>query len=383
MRAPAAASSRDSFMNPKTAFFYLVLILLPFSMMEGVFRLLPVSSPPYILPVTAQHPVARFQPGIDYVFSKGWDFSIRTRKRSNNFGYNNVSDYRQDDTTPLLMVIGDSFVEAHSVDAGKSAAELLHSAVRERGRVYSIGLSGAPLSQYLVFAEYARTTFRPSAMAFVIIENDFDESLLKYNSHPGFHYFAENGSQLALQRVDYELSTPKSILRQSAFVRYVVHNLVAEHTVAKLRGMLSPFGEAKAGPEQSAAELEQRIQDSNRAVDHFLDQVSLVSGVDRESIIFVVDARRPAIYSPEALPESDADYGARVRRYFMTQARLRGHEVLDLDPPFRRRHRLDNSRFEFPTDGHWNELGNELVAAEMRESAVFTRLFGQQTRASR
>ena len=54
MRAPAAAPGRDSFMNPKTAFFYLVLILLPFSMMEGVFRLLPVSAPPYILPVTAQ-----------------------------------------------------------------------------------------------------------------------------------------------------------------------------------------------------------------------------------------------------------------------------------------------------------------------------------------
>lgn len=309
------------------------------------------------------------------MFSKGWDFSIRARKRSNNFGYNNISDYRPDETTPLLMVIGDSFVEAHAVDAGKSAAELLNSALAGRGRVYSIGLSGAPLSQYLVFADFARTTFRPNAMAFVIIENDFDESLLKYKSDPRFHYFEENGSGFVLRRVDYELSTPKRILRRSAFIRYVMNNLMAEHTLANLRRILLPSGEPEAGPAAPAA-LERRIQDSKKAIDHFLDQVPLASGLDRESVLLVLDARRPAIYSPEALLEADEGYGARMRRYFMTQARARGHEVLDMEPAFIRRHRLDHSRFEFSIDAHWNELGNELVASEMRRSAVFTRAIG-------
>lgn len=362
-------------MTRKSALINLVLILLPFAMMEGVFRLLPVSNPPYLLPVTARDPVAHFQPDIAYVFSKGWDFSIRARKRSNNFGYNNISDYRPDETTPLLMVIGDSFVEAHAVDAGKSAAELLNSALAGRGRVYSIGLSGAPLSQYLVFADFARTTFRPNAMAFVIIENDFDESLLKYKSDPRFHYLEENGSGFVLRRVDYELSTPKRILRRSAFIRYVMNNLMAEHTLANLRRILLPSGEPEAGPAAPAA-LERRIQDSKKAIDHFLDQVPLASGLDRESVLLVLDARRPAIYSPEALLEADEGYGARMRRYFMTQARARGHEVLDMEPAFIRRHRLDHSRFEFSIDAHWNELGNELVASEMRRSAVFTRAIG-------
>ena len=363
-------------MTRKTAFFYLILILLPFAIMEGIFRLLPVSSPPYILPVTAQNPVARFQPDIAYLFSKGWDFAIRARKRSNNFGYNNISDYRPEETTPLLMVIGDSYVEAHTVDAGKSAAELLNSAVAGLGRVYSIGLSGAPLSQYLVFAEFAKNTFRPHAMAFVIIENDFDESLLKYKSDPRFHYFKENGSRFVLQRIDYEISTPKRILRRSAFIRYVMNNLVAEHTLANLPRMLFSFGQPEATPDEAAAALERRMEDSKRAVDHFLDQVPLASGLDRESIVFVLDARRPAIYSSDALPEAGNGYWSRMRHYFITQARSRRHEVLDLEPAFKRRHGLDGSRFEFPSDPHWNELGNELVAAEMRGSAVFSRVFG-------
>src|SRR5438552_557341 len=131
------------------------------------------TNPRYILAVSSENPVAHFQPNVDYLYSSGWNFSIRANKRSNNYGYINLSDYHPEDATPLLMVIGDSFVESHSIDAGKSAAEILNAAVDGKGRVYSIGLSGAPLSQYLVFAEFSRTTFRPNAMVFVIIGNDF------------------------------------------------------------------------------------------------------------------------------------------------------------------------------------------------------------------
>jgi hypothetical protein len=152
----------------KKAFFYCVLILLPFVIMEGFFRILPVSNPPYLLPVSAAHPVVHYQPNIEYLSSGGWNFSIRTRMRTNNFGYNNLWDYHPEDTTPLLMVIGDSFVEALTVDSGKSTAEILNSTVSGRGRVYSIGVSGAALSQYLAFAEFSKNSFHPSVIAFFL-----------------------------------------------------------------------------------------------------------------------------------------------------------------------------------------------------------------------
>lgn len=57
-----------------------------------------------------------------------------------------------------------------------------------RGRVYSFASSGSPLSQYLAYAELARDRFRPDALVVVVVGNDFDESLLEYNSAPGFHY---------------------------------------------------------------------------------------------------------------------------------------------------------------------------------------------------
>jgi hypothetical protein len=341
-----------------------LLVLLPLVAIEGAFRLLPVSKPPYILPVSAQAPVAHFQPNMDYVYSRDWNFSVRTDKRSNNFGFINQADYRPEETTPLLVMIGDSYVEAHTIAPGKSAAELLHSTLGGAGRVYSIGLSGAPLSQYLAFAQFARTTFRPDAMAFVIIGNDFDESLLKYKSDQRFHYFTQNGE---LRRVDYEMSATKKILRGSAFLRYLMLHLEPSRVLYNLRRLTGESG----GPASA-----ERTADSEKAIDYFFDQLPSKSGLESESILFVLDALRPAIYSSQELQQAEDGYGSRMRRYFMREANARGYAVLDMQPVFIARHELDGSRFEAgPSDGHWSALGHWLAAEEIQKSALFARAF--------
>ena len=341
-----------------------LLVLLPLLGIEAAFRWLPVSKPPYILPVTAQTPVAHFQPNVDYLYSRDWNFSVRTNKHSNNFGFINQVDYRPQETTPLLVMIGDSYVEAHTIAPGKSAAEVLHSAVQGTGRVYSIGLSGAPLSQYLVFAQFARTTFRPDAMAFVIIGNDFDESLLKYKSDHRFHDFTDKGE---LRRVDYEMSATKKVLRESAFLRYVMLHLQPERALQNMRRLAGESG----GPASA-----ERTADSEKAVDYFFDQLPAKSGLKSESILFVLDAVRPAIYSAEELRQAEDGYVSHMRRYFAREAAARGYAVLDMQPVFIARHELDGSRFEAgPADGHWSALGHRLAAEEVQKSALFARVF--------
>jgi len=360
-------------------FYPLFAVVVPLLMLEGIFRLMPVSNPPELQPVTQTDPVAHYQPNVDYLYSSGPDFSIVSRKHSNNYGYNHRSDYRPEQTTPLLMVIGDSFVEGHTLDAGKTAAELLDAELAGSGRVYSIGISGAPLSQYLAFAQFAQTTFRPEAMAFVIISNDFDESLLKYKSEPRFFYFEESGKGAQLRRIDYRISEAKKVLRRSAFLRYVMLNLQAGPRLSELLGSFN--GRARPAPylglrdADTPAEMEQRIADSKKAVDYFLDQLPALSGLASDAIVFVLDAVRPAIYSPETLRLAENSYHARMRRYFQAEATRRGYEVVDMQPRFIAQHRLDGSRVEYPTNSHWNELGNRLVAEEIEGSGLFRRTF--------
>lgn len=345
----------------KLGLYALLVLVLPLVLLELGMRLAPVSSPPYLLPVSAANPVPRYQANVDYSYSWGPDFELVTAKRSNNYGYAHAADYRPEATTPLLMVIGDSFVEAQQVNAGKSAPELLHAGMRGKGRVYSIGVSGAPLSQYLVFAEYARRTFRPDAMAFFIIGNDFDESLLKYKSEPRFHYFVERDGELALTRVDYELSESKKILRHSAFLRYLMYNLSAEQRLQALLGRSAPRSYAELDP----AGLEERVRDSERGVDYFFERLPQMSGLGPGRIAFVLDAVRPAIYTDDELKQAEAGFHERMRRYLAARAAERGYAVIDLQPVFIERHRRDGVRFEFRTDKHWNELGHRLVAEEV------------------
>jgi hypothetical protein len=345
------------------------LLVLPFLLLEGALRLLPVAYLPRILPVTAQAPVARFEPNVEYRWSRDWNFSIVTRKRSNNYGFIHAADYHPGERSPLLAVIGDSLVEANQVDAGKSVAELLHAALGAEGRVYSLAISGAPMSQYLAYAEFARDTFRPDAMAFVIAPNDFDESLLKYNGERRFHYFTQDG---ALQRLDYELSSTKKVLRQSAVLRYVMHNLEAGQRLPALWQSLRGAGASA----WSGEALERRLADSYRAVEYFLDQLPGKSGLGRESIVFVLDPWRPAIYSAEAWSRAENGYYGRMPRYFAAQAAARGYEVIDLQPVFIRRRELHGATLEAaPTDSHWSALGHEVVAEELAKSAVFRRAF--------
>ncbi len=361
-------------MLKKLALYTFLAAVAPLALLEVAVRFLPVSSPPYLLPVSAQQPVPRFQPDVQYQYSWGPDFAVRSVKRSNNFGYNHFADYKAEDDSPLLMVIGDSFVEAQAIDSGKSAAELLHASLGGTGRVYSIGVSGAPLSQYLVFAQYAAREFRPDAMAFFIISNDFDESLVQYKSEPRFHYFEEGPEGVRLRRVDYQLSAAKKLLRHSALLRYLMYNVALE---ARLQALLNPGSVAAWGSRDAEApeRLERRVRDSRRAVDHFLELLPKMSGLGASSIVFVLDAVRPAIYTEQGLKDAEAGYHERMRRYFAARAKALGYEVVDLQPAFIARHRADGSRFEFPTDSHWNELGNALVAEELAKTPVFGRVF--------
>ncbi|MGC3974403.1 MAG: hypothetical protein QM771_08500 [Nitrospira sp.] len=51
-------------------------------------------------------------------------------------------DYDSAGTSPLLALVGDSYIEGTHGSSGSTAAARLRRMVREKGRVYSFGTSG-------------------------------------------------------------------------------------------------------------------------------------------------------------------------------------------------------------------------------------------------
>ncbi len=348
--------------------------------LEALLRTLPVYDPPRRTRVDEGNPVLRFEPGREFLWSRGWDFSMVNRGRTNNVGFVSDFDYQPDAEGPLLAVIGDSYVEAAMVPFGETCAGRLAQRLTGKARVYAFGVSGSPLSQYLAFAEYARDTFRPVGLAVVIIDNDYDESLLKYRPVPGFHYFVEDGDgRLRLERADFERSLLHRLIRASALARYFAGNVDVRRGIEQLRrGIAATWeellgGEAEHGPADAAgsASVEAaRVTDSKRAVVAFLNQLPEASGLDPGRIVFVVDGLRTQLYRKDRLAKMAGTFRDVMRRYFLVEAHRRGYQTADLQPAMVAHFRAYRERFEWPQDIHWNALGHELCFDALVRSEV-------------
>jgi hypothetical protein len=340
---------------------------------EAVLQFLPVATGLRSQPVNAATPVFRFAPNRDFVWSVGPGFAIVNRGRTNNAGYVSDIDYDRDDRRPLLAVIGDSYVEALMVPWRETAQARLAAAAAPEGRVYAFAASGAPLSQYLVFAASAVQEFGATHLVIVAVGNDFDESLSTYKHGPGFHLFvpAADGS-LELVRFDLAPSTLRRLVQRSALARYVIFNLQGNLAAARLRDLLR--GPARAntyvGNVRATADRE-RMRLSEAAIDRFLDLLPRMTGLAPDRVLLVLDGRRPELYTPEALAATEGSYFALMRRSLIAKAQAAGFGVVDLEPVFAAEHRRTGRRFEFEADAHWSGEGHRVAAEAVMASALW------------
>lgn len=326
--------------------------------LEAILRTLPVAGAFRTAAVDAQNPVIRFEPGREITWSRDWDFSLVNQVKINNFGFVSDFDYDPGAASPLLAVVGDSYVEAFMVPFRETCAGRLATHFEGRARVYAFGMSGAPLSQYLAFTEYARTTFRPDAVAIVVVSNDYDESMLKYGRKPGMHQFLEQSDGgLLLERSDLKRGRLYPWARRIALARYLVANLDIRNMGRNIRSAI--YGR----PDRSG-----RASDSKRAVGAFLDRLPAAAGLPPDRITFVVDGIRPALYADDEGRRAQDTYEAVMRRYFMNNAAQRGYSVIDMQPLFVKHYRMHGQQFEWPQDRHWNALAHGVCADALERS---------------
>ena len=295
--------------------------------------------------------------------------------RTNNFGFVNDLNYDSASSEPLLALIGDSFIQALMVPWKETVSGRLAAQIGQSGRVYSFGISGAAMPQYLALAEYVKNNFHPRAMLVSIVNNDFDGSLLEYNSEPGQHFFVKDAAgNLSITRLEFEPDLFVKFVRSSALARYVMMDLSAYQLRKTFRRQRSFADTDKRFDRHHLSNSEQeRFHDSEKAVDAFLNLLPEMSGLNPRSILISVDAIRPQIYlDPHAGEHTYFDY---MRKYLISQAQNRGYEIIDLQPIFSEHYRQHHQRFEFRHDAHWNSLAHRLLGDAILKSSVYARTF--------
>lgn len=336
---------------------------------EALLRLLPVNEGLGAQPVNQAAPVLHFEPGTVRVWSFGWSMAHANRVRVNNAGFVNDQDYDPSAPGPLVAVVGDSYVEAVMVPYALTLQGRLARGLEGRARVYSFAASGAPLSQYLAYASFARDRYHPARGIVVVVGNDFDESLPEYKAAPGFHYFRKRADgEPELSRVDYAPGTARSLLRHSRLALYLVNNLGVGGLAQRFQASQARNGDFVG---QTSASVEQkRLSDSSFAIDAFLGMLPSAFGLAPQNILLVVDAPRPDLYDPAALARAQGSYFGRMRAALMERARAKGIRVADMQTAFAADYAVRGKLFEFERDAHWNDLGHEAAARAVTESGV-------------
>ncbi len=331
--------------------------LLAVILVEVIFQALPVSDATSTMDVNDANPYMRFAPNRSLDISIGKFFEIRSRKKTNSWGFFDDKDFRRGTGKEKLVVIGDSYVEALQVKNAEAIHGRLSVALDSQYDVYGIGSSGSPLSQYLAYAKFARAEFDPSVFVFVVVANDYDESLLRYKQSPGYHYYDDN---FQLERVDYRAGLLKTLLRFSATARYFAINLRPYSFIGGAR----QGGSSAFVANVPATVDEVRVSWSKRAVDRFMSDLKVIVG-DRP-VFFVVDGLREYIYRDGSDLQEKKSYAYVMNQYFIQQSEASRFFAIDLHPIFRDDYLRNGEKFEFETNAHWNARGHELAAQAVR-----------------
>lgn len=277
---------------------------------------------------------------------------IRSRWRTNNYGWNSQIDYFANNPGKrLVCIIGDSFVRALQVDVHKNISSLLRAHLSPEYEVYSFGYDGAPLSQYLHMSRYVNRYFNPDILIFLLIHNDFDQSLADLVSIPYF---------LQLRLADNEAVEIQPTGRPlyqfptySAIFRYLYSNLKLSQLYFRLI----------QEPENFNANVNVAARANTRTLIHGGTNY-LMSRIEEENrekrVIFVMNAPVEDIHQGRLENSGVVWMNAMVRKICARH----GLECIDLTEPFYENYRKEGKRFSFEVDGHWNEHGH-LVASEV------------------
>jgi hypothetical protein len=313
-----------------------------------------VATPTLTPPVDKTSPIIHLKPNHQFVFAKEWNGKNVVKHTTNSYGFN--TSIKFDKNISSNCIIGDSYVEARQINTEKAFHGILS---RQGYTVYPIGISGTPLSQYLAFSKWAISNFSCKRIIYVIVDNDFDESILSDNNFPGSHYFNDK-SEGELKLIPYQVSAVKWVLRKSALANYLFSNLEISKIFKSKK--------VKSADEESEKD-EQRVKLAISAINYFFQELKSLS-LPPDKIIMVLDGDRRAIYNGH---DNRKGYNMSAYNHFISKSKENGISIIDLHPVFQADFSKQKKVFSYPFDYHWNEYGHSIVAEQIANSHLLMR----------
>ncbi len=319
--------------------------------------------------------VVRYEPNTRAVFRNpdGSKFLVTI----NADGWNSTKpSYKVERTPGVLRValIGDSYVQAATVNVQDNFAEVIQRELNRRGvkaEVYRFGMDGAPLSQYLHVLRKEVLRYKPDLVLVQLIHNDFDESYRQLSTRYASSFLKVEpdgkGGFVELPPHPFQRGFA-DIARDFRTFRYLYYETGLYQRLGGLNKLWWGGAAHAATPELVSSAVDIRnIQDHDtiRAVSRYiLQQMKQVADANGIKIAFAMDGVREAVYADR--PASDYAVGAlnEIVADLMDELHL---PFIDLQDTFAQDYRRHHKRFEYNWDWHWNARANALVGATLTD----------------
>ncbi len=281
-----------------------------------------------------------------------------TRWQVNNFGWISDHDYQKSKHQPRLAIIGDSYIMGLVVNTDESFPELLHESLKDNMDVYSFGMAGSPLSNYLNMSRYVVANFNPDILLINVVFNDFNESVYDF-SDPSLRrrfwtYKITKDSlinEIPPESLSLDEGRLNGLLKSCATGRYLYHNL----KVTKLRRLFKKETSNPASINRQNTTI--RLPLVKKAVEYTIGQFK--AEFPGKRIIITIDALRKAIYDDSRFDESSLN---KYRLILKEACAVHDVELIDFSTHFHTDYRENKTRFEFEIDPHWNAHAHQLIA---------------------
>lgn len=353
----------------KFLIWFIYSVIVGIIILEIGLRFFPVSKP---LIWKDKSEILRYEPHQNGVWSLGKSFNNVIFIESNNYGYRANYDYKKN-SSPEVMIIGDSYVEAWQVDFKNSITGIVNNKIN--GQAYAMGISGSPLSQYEAFAIYAEKEFKPKKYVFVIVGNDFDESLCSVLFSRGRHCYNKD---FKLNFEKYERNNLSYVARKSYLWHYITFNLNINintsiiKTLNHSKQFLFKFFKNEQVkikiPKNEFVGNTEKYKDSyienlsSKAVETFFYNIKNL--LKNKKVIIVLDSDRNYKNFEKNIKNTNSFF-SRMRTKVKNEAQKYKFEIIDMDTIFREHYKINREKFEFKSDGHWNSVAHKLVAREV------------------
>ena len=293
--------------------------------------------------------------------------------RINDAGWNSAIEYqpKEERDRPLIAIIGDSYVEALSVELEENIGAAI-SNMQSSHDVYSFGISGAQLSQYYQMSRYVLDTFSPDVVVFVMIHNDFIPTNIELGVTKNYWQVRcdDVGECKDVEPMPNSSSLLRRLLGTSAFVRYLWFNLGLPYVLHDLKTPkpAPPQTESHTSGKTSQDTLKQIATET--AVVHTIKQI--VSTFEDRPVIFLMDAPRRDMYAG-----SDRTHGVGWMNDLLADICAKhGGTVLDLTAIAEHEYHVNGVRFDTDLDYHWGAVGHrigaEVVVQHLRSSGILS-----------